>query len=95
MNSEIKIDILFAGLLLIPILILTVPFIRNKLVLLSQGKAFSIISLPISAFLIYDISIESNLFGLIGLSVSYIVFFSTYAASISLLAVSTKRKSMV
>ncbi|PWS55725.1 hypothetical protein [Pseudoalteromonas sp. meg-B1] len=94
MNSEVKIDILFAGLLLIPILILAVPFIKNKLVSLSRGKAFSIISLPISAYLIYDISIESNVFGLIGLCVAYIVFFSTYAASISLLAVSTKNEDL-
>lgn len=75
MNSEVKIDILFAGLLLIPILILAIPYLKNKLVLLSRGKAFSIISLPISAYLIYDISIESNVFGLIGLCVAYIVFF--------------------
>ncbi len=95
MNSEVKIDILFAGLLLIPVLIIAIPYIKNKLVTLSQGKAFSILSLPISAYLIYDISIESNVFGLIGLCVAYIVFFSTYAASISLLAVSTKSKDMV
>jgi hypothetical protein len=90
MNSEVKIDILFAGLLLIPIFIMAFPYIKNKLVTLSQDKPFSILSLPISAYLIYDISIESNVFGLIGLCVAYVVFFSTYAASISLLAVSKK-----
>ncbi|MCK8123059.1 MULTISPECIES: hypothetical protein [Pseudoalteromonas] len=94
MNSEVKIDILFAGLLLIPVLILAIPYIKNKLVILSRGKAFSIISLPISAYLIYDISIESNVFGLVGLCVAYIAFFSTYAASISLLAVSTKKEDL-
>jgi hypothetical protein len=94
MNSEVKIDILFAGLLLIPLLILAVPYIKNKLVSLSQDKGFLIISLPISAYLIYDISIESNVFGLIGLLAAYIVFFSTYAASISLLAVSTKNEDL-
>ena len=65
---------------MIPLLILAVPYIKNKLVSLSQDKGFSIISLPISAYLIYDISIESNVFGLIGLLAAYIVFFSTYAA---------------
>lgn len=95
MNSEVKIDILFAGLLLIPVLILAIPYIKNKLVSLSSGKSFSIISLPISTYLIYDISIESNIFGLIGLCVAYIVFFSTYATSISLLAVSTKNEDLV
>ena len=90
MVSEIKVDILFVGLLLIPVLILASPYIKNRLVELSKSKAFSVISLPISAFLIYDISIESNIFGLVGLSVSYFVFFSTYAASIALLATSTK-----
>jgi hypothetical protein len=95
MNSEVKIDILFAGLFLIPVLILTIPYLKNKLVTLSQGKVFSILSLPISAYLIYDISIESNVFGLIGLCAGYFVFFSTYAASISLLAVSTKNEDLV
>ncbi|MBH0067087.1 hypothetical protein [Pseudoalteromonas sp. NZS100] len=94
MNSEVKTDIFFAGLLLIPILILAIPYIKNKLVTLSKTKYFSIISLPISAYLIYDISIESNVFGLIGLCVAYIVFFSTYAASISLLAVATKSEDL-
>lgn len=51
MNSEVKIDILFAGLLLIPVLILAIPYIKNKLVVLSQGKVFSILSLPISTYL--------------------------------------------
>lgn len=95
MNSEVKVDILFAGLLLIPVLILAVPYIKNKLVTLSKGKAFSIISIPISAYLIYDIPADSNVFGLIGLCAAYFVLFSTYAASISLLAVSTKSKSLV
>jgi len=94
MNSEIKIDIFFAGLLLIPVLVQAIPFFKNKLVKLSQGKSFSVLSLPISAYLIYDISIE-NLFGLIGFSVAYFVFFLTYAAAISLLSISTKRDSVV
>jgi hypothetical protein len=94
MNSEVKIDILFTGLLLIPVMIFAVPYIKNKLVSLSQGKSFSIISLPISVYLIYDISIESNVFGLIGLCAAYIVFFSTYAASISLLAVASKNEDL-
>ena len=76
MNSEIKIDILFAGLLLIPIIVLAAPYIKNRLVELSQGRAFTVFSLPISAYLIYDISPDSNVFGLIGLSVAYFVFFS-------------------
>ena len=43
MNSEVKIDILFAGLLLIPVLILAIPYLKNKLVILSQGKALSVL----------------------------------------------------
>jgi len=66
MNTDLKVDILFAGLSLIPIMILAIPYIRIKLIDLSHRKAFSIISIPISAFLIYDIPIESNVFGLIG-----------------------------
>jgi len=95
MNSEIKIDILFAGLLLIPIIVLAAPYIKNRLVELSQGRAFTVFSLPISAYLIYDISPDSNVFGLIGLSVAYFVFFSTYAAAIALLAASSKRKGIM
>ena len=39
MNSEVKIDILFAGLLLIPVLILTIPYIKNKLISLTLHSA--------------------------------------------------------
>lgn len=95
MNIEVKMDILFAGLLLIPVLVLAVPYIKNKLIAFAETKAISVVSLPISAFLIYDISIESNFFGLFGLSAGYIVFFFTYAVSVSLLASTAKSKNMV
>ena len=36
MYSEVKIDILFAGLLMIPVLILALPHIKDKLVTLSR-----------------------------------------------------------
>jgi hypothetical protein len=36
MDSEVKVDILFSGLLLIPVLILAVPYLKTKLALLNS-----------------------------------------------------------
>lgn len=88
-----KIDILFVGLLFIPIVISAAPVIRNKLVTYVKTKPVSIYPLPISVYLIYSISIESSVFGVICLAIGYCLFFFTYAASISLLASAVKERT--
>ena len=92
MNSGIKMDILFTGLLLIPIVITAVPFIQNKLISHVQNLPSSIYPLPISVYLIYEISAENNIFGMFGLFVGYSLFFFIYAVSVSLLAFTVKNK---
>lgn len=95
MSSDIKIDILFAGLLLIPVVILAVPYVQKKLSEYVRNKPISVLPLPIAVYLIYDISIVSNIFGMIGLFVGFCIFFFTYAASVSLLTSTAKNQDKV
>jgi len=92
MSSDIKVDILFAGLLIIPVVILGIPYVQKKLNDYVRNKPISVLPLPIAVYLVYDISMESNIFGMIGLFVGFCVFFFTYAASVSLLASTIKKQ---
>ena len=92
MSSDIKVDILFAGLLIIPVVILGIPYVQKKLNDYVRNKPISVLPLPIAVYLVYDISMESNIFGKIGLFVGFCVFFFTYAASVSLLASTIKTR---
>tara|TARA_Y100001968_G_scaffold322586_1_gene358918 strand:+ start:568 stop:867 length:300 start_codon:yes stop_codon:yes gene_type:complete len=90
MNSGIKMDILFAGLLLIPIVVSAVPYIQNNLVSYTKNMHSTAYALPISVYMIYNISVESNIAGIFCLFIGYSLFFFTYAVAISLLANATK-----
>ena len=83
---------MFAGLLLIPIVVSAVPYIQNKLVSYTKNMQSTAYALPISVYLIYNISAESNIAGIFGLCIGYSLFFFTYALAISLLANARKNK---
>jgi len=87
--KEVVIDILFVGLLLIPLALYFSPSLTDKCISTFE-KAIAksnnyLLSLPISVYLIYELSTKSNWAAQIGLAVAFFVFFTIYASAFSLL----------
>lgn len=87
--KEVVVDVLFAGLLLIPIALYFFPFLTEKFIsTFQQSVARSssyLLSLPISVYLIYEMSTKSNLAAQIALVVAFFHFFTIYASALSYL----------
>lgn len=87
--KEVVIDILFAGLFLIPLALYFSPNLTDKCISTFE-KAIAksnnyLLSLPISVYLIYELSTKSNWAAQIGLAVAFFIFFTIYASALSFL----------
>ncbi|KTD90249.1 hypothetical protein ATS71_06995 [Pseudoalteromonas sp. H71] len=87
--KEVIIDILFAGLLVVPLVLNFTPRLVKKLITTfdrSIAKSNSyLLSLPISVYLIYELSTKSNWAANLGLFVAFVFFFTIYASAIACL----------
>lgn len=89
MDDGVKMDILIAGLVFIPAVILFAPIIKNRLAAFAKRSKDAVASLPISAFLIYQLTSDEGLIPQIGLGLAYLLFFITYGLAVALLASSS------
>jgi len=87
--KEVVIDILFAGLLIVPLVLNFSPTLVDKLISTfdkSIAKSTSyLFSLPISVYLIYEMSTKSNWAAKLILFVAFVLFFTIYASALSCL----------
>lgn len=87
--KEVVIDILFAGLLIVPLVLNFSPSLVEKLISTfdkSIAKSTSyLLSLPISVYLIYEMSTKSNWAAQLSLFVAFVLFFTIYATALSCL----------
>lgn len=87
--KDVVIDILFTGLLLIPLVLMMSPTLTEKLLsVFDQSLAKNrhyFISLPITVYLIYDMSTKSNWAAKLSLVVAFALFFTIYASALSCL----------
>jgi len=85
MESFSKFDILILGLIVIPIIIYSSASIQSKVEKMVSNKGFHWFTPLLSVGLIYNYSLESNILGLFGLTVGFLLFFMFYAAGVSLI----------
>ena len=87
--KEIVIDILFVGLLVVPLVLHFSPSLVEKLISTfdkSSAQSTSyLLSLPISVYLIYEMSSKSNWAAKLSLLVAFVLFFTIYASALSCL----------
>ena len=95
MDDGVKMDILFAGLVFIPAVILFVPLIKSRFAAFANRSKDAVASLPISAFLIYQLSFDEGLIPQIGLGLAYLLFFITYGLAVALLASSSDHQQSI
>ena len=86
---EIVIDILFVGLLIIPLVLnfssnITEKFVSVFDTSIAKSSNFAY-SFPLSVYLIYELSTKSNWAAKLGLAVAFILFFTIYASALSCL----------
>ena len=90
-------DILFAGLFFIPLALYFFQNISDKLLRyfeksLAKGTSF-LVGLPISVYLIYDMSTKNNWAAQLCLIFGFFLFFMFYAAACSLLLKNAREMS--
>lgn len=87
--KEIVIDILFVGLLVIPVALYSSANLANRVVTYCEKSIVKskkqLLTLPVSVYLIYELSSKENWAAQAGLVVAFFLFFIMYAAAISLL----------
>ncbi|TMP39883.1 hypothetical protein [Pseudoalteromonas rubra] len=87
--KDVVIDILFAGLLIVPLVLNFSPSLVEKLISIfdkSIAKSTSyLLSLPISVYLIYEMSTKNNWAAQLSLFVAFVLFFTIYATALSCL----------
>ncbi len=79
MDSLTKIDILFAGLILIPISVYFISGLQNYLIKSVINKEVNVFSSVISVAMINNYSFSSNIWGLIILALGFVLFFYVFA----------------
>ena len=94
MDSLTKIDVLFAGLILIPICVYFISGIQNYLIKSVKNKEVTVFSSVISVVMINNHSFSSNLWGLIILSVGFILFFYVFACGTAFISKYSKQNSV-
>ena len=87
--KDVVIDILFVGLLIIPLALNFSATITEKFISIfdkSIAKSNSyLLSLPISVYLIYEMSTKSNWAAILSTAVAFMLFFTIYASALSCL----------
>ncbi|AYA65819.2 hypothetical protein [Alteromonas sp. RKMC-009] len=85
--KEIVIDILFVGLLVIPVALYSSANLANRVVTYCDKSIVKskkqLLTLPVSVYLIYELSSKENWAAQSGLVVAFFLFFMIYAAAIS------------
>jgi len=87
--AEVVFDILFVGLILIPLILNFSSTVVVKLMasynrVLAKNKNY-VIFMPLAVYLIYDLSSKSNWAAQIALAVSFLLFFYIYSCAIAFL----------
>lgn len=85
--KEIVIDVLFVGLLVIPVALYSSANLANRVVTYCDKSIVKskkqLLTLPVSVYLIYELSSKENWAAQAGLVVAFFLFFMIYAAAIS------------
>ena len=87
--KEVVMAILFSGLLVVPVFLNLSPSLVEKLISIFDKKiaksSSNLFSLPISVYLIYEMSTKSNWAAKLILFVAFAHFFTIYASALSCL----------
>lgn len=86
MDNTLKINAFIAGLIFIPMALLIFKHLAKKLIEHNRVKLISVLSLPVSSYLIFTIQLPNDGFGVLALILAFTAFFYTYACAISFVA---------
>lgn len=94
MDSLTKIDILFAGLILISISVYFISSIQSYLIKSVKNKEVTVFSSVISVAMINNHSFSSNLWGLIILTLGFLLFFYVFACGTAFISKYSKQDTV-